>query len=176
MEAKYREEDVSVIATDHGKPIVTFEDQAKMGQGYIQNGKGPKEQRNDFGFREMNPDGSIAASYYENKAVNTDWFYDNRFRVVGKKLQVVMAQTSEGYRAIRDLSSGQIFKKHIVALEFEKKNGKLELTNRVLVSDQDFITYFTHKLDKEAMTEILEALKEEHSSGAPSVPEEKLPI
>ena len=172
MEAKYREEDVSVIATDHGKPIVTFEDQAKMGQGYIMNGRGPKEQRNDFGFRKLNPDGSVAASYYENKAVNTGWFFDNRYRMVGKKIQVVIAQTSEGYRAISDLKSGQIFKKHIVAYEFERKNGDLVLTNRVLVSDQDFITYFTNKLDEEAMKVILPLIP----SGAPSAPEGKLPI
>lgn len=172
MEVKYREEDVHAIAMDHGKPVVTFEDQAKMGQGYIQNGRVPKPQRNDFGFRKTNPDGSVAASYYENKAVNVGWFFDNRFRMVGKKLQVVTAQTSEGYRAICDLKSGQIFKKHIVAYEFERKNGDLVLSNRVLVSDQDFVTYFTNKLDEEAMKVILPLIP----SGAPSAPEGKLPI
>lgn len=172
MEVKYKEEEIPVIARDHGKPIVTFEDQAKMGQAYVQNGRGPKLQRNDFGFRKLNQDGTIAASYYENKAVNVGWFFDNRYRMVGKKLQVVTAQTSEGYRAICDLARGQIFKKHIVAYEFERKNGELVLTDRVLVSDQDFLTYFTNKLDEEAMKVILPLIP----SGAPSAPEGKLPI
>lgn len=174
MEVKYREEEIPVIATDHGKPIVTFEDQAKMGQGYVMNtpNRALRGQRQDFGFRKTNPDGTIAASYYENKAVNSGWFFDNRYRMVGKKLQVVTAQTSEGYRAIQDLAKGQIYKKHIVAYEFERKNGDLVLTNRVLVSDQDFVTYFTNKLDEEAMKVILPLIP----SGAPSAPEGKLPI
>lgn len=176
MEVRYKEEEIPVIATNHGKPIVTFEDQAKMGQAYIQNGRGPKKIREDFGFRKMNPDGSIAASYYENTAVNSGWYFDNRYRMVGKKLQLVTAQTSEGYRAIQDLAKGSIYKKHIVAYEFERKNGELVLTNRVLVSDQDFLTHFTDKLDEEAMKVILKTMKKEFSSGAPSVPERKLPI
>lgn len=165
-------EAINTIGTDNGTPIVTYEQQRDLAQEIIRGTPSNLPQMHDFGFRKTNPDGSIAASYYTTKAVNAEWFFDNRYRIVGKKLQVVTAQTSEGYRAIGGLAKGQIYKKHILAYEFERKNGELVLSNRVLVSDQDFITYFTDKLDEEAMKVILPLIP----SGAPSVPEGKLPI
>ena len=165
-------EAINTIGTDHGTPIVTFEQQRDLAQDIILGTPSQRQQRTDFGFRKMNPDGTIAKSHYDTKAVNVGWFFDNRYRLVGKKLQVVTAQTSEGYRAISDLAKGTIFKKHIIAYEFERKNGELVPSNRVLVSDQDFLTYFTDKLDEEAMKVILPLIP----SGAPSAPEGKLPI
>lgn len=165
-------EAINTIGTDHGTPIVTFEQQRDLAQEIVRGTPSQRKMKEDFGFRKTNPDGSIAASYYTTKAVNSGWFFDNRYRMVGKKLQLVTAQTSEGYRAIQDLAKGSIYKKHIVAYEFERKNGELVLTNRVLVSDQDFLTHFTDKLDEEAMKVILPLIP----SGAPSVPEGKLPI
>lgn len=157
-------EPIQTIAND-GTPIVTFEQQRDLGQTIVRD-------KVDLGVRKTNPDGSIAKSLYHNKAVNEDWFFDNRYRVMGKKMQLITAQTSEGYRAITGLNRGQIYKKQLAAYEFERKGDKLVYSGRVLVSDGDFITHFTNKLDKEAMKEILPLIP----SGAPSVPEGKLPI
>lgn len=157
-------EAIKTIAND-GTPIVTFEQQRDLAQEMIRN-------KFDIGVRKTNPDGSVAKSLYHNKAVNEDWFFDNRFRVTDGKLQLVTAQTSEGYRAIEDQRKGRLFAKHISAYEFVRKDKKLVYTNRVLVSDEDFIAHFTNKLDKEAMKEILPLIP----SGEPSVPEGKLPI
>lgn len=163
-------EPIQTIAND-GTPIVTFEQQRDLAQEIIRGTPSLRKTRKDFGFRKLNPDGTVARSHYTTKAVNKDWFFDNRFRVVGKKVQVVSAQTSEGYRAIQGLAKGQIYKKHILAYEFERKNGELEVT-RVLVSDSDFITHFTKKLGEDDMNLILPFI----TSGGTSVPEEKLPI
>lgn len=165
-------EPINVIGKDNGTPIVTFEQQRDIGTQFIRDKSGRGLDVMDLGLRKTNPDGSIARSWYTSKAVNTGWFFDNRYRMVGKKLQVVSAQTSEGYRAITDLRKGRIFSKQLTAYEFERKGDKIVFNSAVLVSDQDFITHFTNKLDEEAMKVILPLIP----SGTPSVPEVKLPI
>lgn len=155
----------NVITNVKGTPIVSFEDQRDLGQDYIRN-------HVDYGLRKTNPDGSIARSNYHSAAVNMDWFYDNRYRVVEDRLQIVTAQTSDGWKAIRGASTGRVHSKQILAYVFRREGKSLQFEKTVLVSDEEFITDFTHKLDKEAMKEILPLIP----SGGPSVPEGKLPI
>ncbi len=155
----------NVITNVKGTPIVSFEDQRDLGQEYLRNNI-------DVGIRKTNPDGSIARSKYHSAAVNMDWFFENRYRVVNKNLQVVTAQTDDGWRAIKGMKAGRIGMKHVPAYEFRRNNGKLEFVKQVLVGEDDFIAAFTNKLDKEAMKEILPLIP----SGGPSVPEGKLPI
>ena len=155
----------NVITNVKRTPIVSYEDQRKLGQEYIRD-------KVDVGLRKLNNDGSVARSKYHSASVNMDWFFDNRYRVVGDKLQLVTAQTSDGYRAIQDIRSGRVGSKQITAHEFAREGKMIKYVKTVLVSDDEFISDFTNKLDKEAMKEILPLIP----SGGPSVPEGKLPI
>lgn len=149
----------------NGTPVVTFEEQRDMAQELIR-------EHVDIGVRKTNPDGSIAKSLVHNAAINAEFFYDNRFRVVDGKLQLVTAQTSEGYRAIGGLKDGRVFQKTLSAYVFRREGKALVYDSTVLISDDEFLADFTNKLDKEAMKEILPLIP----SGGPSVPEGKLPI
>lgn len=154
-----------VITNVKGTPIVSFEDQRDLGTAYVRD-------KIDVGLRKHNPDGSIARSKYHSAAINMEWFFDNRYRVVGDKLQIVTAQTSDGWRAIQGAQTGRVHAKQITAYVFRREGKTLKYDSTVLVSDNDFITDFTHKLDKDAMRELLPLIP----SGGPSVPEGKLPI
>jgi len=158
-----------VITNVKGTPIVSFEDQRDLGQEYLRN-------HVDVGLRKTNPDGSIARSRYHSAAVNMDWFYDNRFRMAGDRLQVVIAQPDEGWRAIKGIKNGNVGTKQVRAYEFVRDDKVLKFNQVVTVSDDEFVSDFTDKLDKESMKVILKILKKEFPSGGPSVPERKLPI
>lgn len=155
----------NVITNVKGTPIVSFEDQRDLGQAYVRD-------HVDVGLRKTNPDGSIARSRYHSAAVNMEWFYDNRYRVVDDKLQIVTAQTSDGWRAIQGSKTGRVHAKQITVYVFRREGKAVKYDSTVLVSDTDFIADFTNKLDKDAMKEILPLIP----SGGPSVPEGKLPI
>ena len=155
-----------VITNVKGTPIVSFPDQRDLGQAYLRD-------HVDVGLRKANPDGSIARSKYHSAAVNMDWFYDNRYRVVeGKYLQVITSQTDDGWRAIKGIKSGRVGAKQVRVYEFVRENKNLKFNKVVTVSDDEFISDFTDKLDKESMKVILPLIP----SGGPSVPEGKLPI
>lgn len=155
-----------VITNVKGTPIVSFEDQRDLGQAYVRD-------HVDVGLRKTNPDGSIARSSYHSAAVNMGWFYDNRYRVVDEKyLQVVTSQTDEGWLAIKGIKSGRVGAKQVRAYEFVREGKALKFNKVVTVSDDQFISDFTDKLDKESMKVILPLIP----SGGPSVPEGKLPI
>lgn len=155
----------NVITNVKGTPIVSFEDQRELGQQYVRD-------HVDVGLRKTNPDGSIARSRYHSAAVNMEWFFDNRYRVVGDKLQLVTAQTSDGWKALQGIKTGRVHSKQILVYVFHREGKALKFDSTTLISDTDFIAEFTNKLDKEAMKEILPLIP----SGGPSVPEGKLPI
>ena len=155
----------NVITNVKGTPIVSFDDQRELGQQYVRD-------HVDVGLRKTNPDGSIARSRYHSAAVNMEWFFDNRYRVVGDKLQLVTAQTSDGWKALQGIGTGRVHSKQILVYVFRREGKALKFDSTTLISDTDFIAEFTHKLDKEAMKEILPLIP----SGGPSVPEGKLPI
>lgn len=155
----------NVITNVKGTPVVSFADQRDLGQAYTRD-------HVDVGLRKTNPDGSIARSRYHSAAVNMDWFYDNRYRVNGDKMELVTSQTSDGWKAIQGARSGRLGCKQVTAYVFKREGKALKFDSTVLISDTDFIADFTHKLDKEAMKEVLPLIP----SGGPSVPEGKLPI
>lgn len=160
--------EVKPLTNVNGTPIVTFDEQKELGQDIIRD-------KVDLGLRKTNPDGSVARSLYHNAAVNKGWFYDNRFRVVGDRMQVVTAQTSDGFRAIDTMRSGRLYAPHILAYQFRREGKTIVLDATVMVSDDEFLADFTHKLDEDAMNEVLRVLSE-NTSGTKSVPESKLPI
>ena len=153
------------VTNVNGTPVVTFKEQRDAGT------EGIKE-KVDFGVRKMNPDGTIAKSFYSSAATNMATFYDNRFRVVDGELLLVTAQTAEGYRAITEQKTGRVFAKQLAAYVLVRKDGKLTFDRTEMISDTDFVSFFTKKLDEEAMKEVLPLIKD----GVPSTPNEKLPI
>lgn len=162
------EQNVKPLTNVNGTPLVSFREQRDVNLEMMKD-------KLDIGIREMNPDGSIAKSRTTSAAINEDVFYDNRYRVVEDTLEIVTAQTVDGYRAIKEQSSGHVFTKMVPAYSLKREGGKLKLIKPITVSDSDFISEFTHKAPKENMKEVLLAIKDSLSPNS-SIPEEALPI
>ena len=158
-------EDVKPLGEVNGVKIMSFRDQNIAAQAdMINNEVAP-------GFAQMNPDGSIARSSYKYAAVNIDSLYENRFRQievrdaagdVKKKVQVVT-----DYRACKDQKSGRIYTKTIPAFVIARQGRKLVLENTVLISDDEFLSEFTNKLNLDAMNEILPLIQKAVSDVTP---------
>lgn len=159
------EEKVKPLTNVNGTPLISYKEQMEAAV------EGIKE-RVDFGVPTLNPDGTVAKSSYHSAAINENIFYDNRFRIVDGEMQIVTAQTPDGYRAIKDQANGRCFTKLIPAHVMKREGGKLVLDRNIQVSDTDFVSYFTHILDKGPMREVLEAIQK----GTKSTIKEKLPI
>lgn len=161
-----------MLTNPNGTPLVTYEEQRKLGQKGINEHWDDKRLGADMGIRKMNPDGTIAKSWHTSAAMNMDRYLDNRYRVKEGAMEIITAQTPDGYRAIKEQSSGRVFSKLLPALSFKRSGNELVYDKTVMVSDADFISEFTHKLNKEAMKEVLRKIP----SGGVSIPEGNLPI
>lgn len=167
------DQNVQELTNVNGTPLISYEEQVKTSQEMIREKVDTRWDTDPLkGIRKTNPDGTIARSNYKTAAINKDRFYDNRCRVVDGELQIVTAQTTDGYRAIMDQSRGRVFSKLIPCSVIKRDNGKLVLDRNIQVSDTDFVTYFTTILDEDAMKQVLVAIQH----GAQSTPKEKLPI
>ena len=137
-------EKVEPIAHRNGVKVVSFDDSTVMAQADLTNGV-------DLGNRIVNPDGTIARSRAPYAAVNLENFYANRYRKVGKVLRVVV-----DYRAIKEQASGRVYLKQIPCFEIARNdNGELEMRKVCTITDTEFISDYTHKLNREAMAQIL---------------------
>ena len=108
------------------------------------------------GMQTRNADGTLASTGKTVHAVNPDYFFMNRYKVKGKKMIVVSGHTTDGYRCIKEQSSGRVFLKTIPAYVIARdSDGKLYLEKQTVISDTEFISEFTNKLDNKSMAEIL---------------------
>lgn len=108
------------------------------------------------GMQTRNPDGTLASTGKTVHAVNPDYFFMNRYKVKGKKMIIVSGHTSDGYRCIKEQSSGRVFLKTIPAYIIGRDaDGKLYLEKQTVISDTEFVSEFTNKLDNKSMAEIL---------------------
>ena len=168
LEDIMRDEKVTPVSNVNGTPLVSFEKQRDVAVEAMKN-------RVDFPERTMNPDGTIAKTFYATAAVNMEQFYDNRYRVVEegevKKIELVTAQTTDGYRAIKDQSTGRVFQKLVPVYVFKRQGKDLVFDKLSNVSDNEFISEFTHKLSADVMKDILPLIPVDAS-----VAEDKLPI
>ena len=144
---------VRPLAEKDGEVYVTFEDAATLNSFHSYEPKGT-------GMKTYNMDGSVASTGKTVHAINPDYFYMNRYRIKGKagsrELQVVSAHTVDGFRCIKEQSTGRIFIKSIPCyVIIRDENGKLKLDRVITVSDSEFVSDFTNTLDKSAMAEIL---------------------
>lgn len=162
-----REQDVKPVTNVHGTPLVTYEEQVRISEQDLREGL-------DLNLPRLNPDGTVAGANYSNAAYNPQKFFDNRYyydKEAGE-MTIITAQTTTGYRAIGDQKTGRIFVKHIPAYVFGIEDGKLAFKRRVMVSDEDFVANYTHKLNQEEMMKLLPLIP----TGGPAIPEGKLPF
>ena len=103
-----------------------------------------------------NPDGTLARTGKTVHAVNPDYFFMNRYKVKVKKMYIVSGHTTDGYRCIKEQASGRCFIKNIPAYIIARdSHGNLFLEKQTVISDTEFISEFTNKLDNKSMAEIL---------------------
>lgn len=108
------------------------------------------------GMQTRNADGSIASTGKTVHAVNPEYFFANRFKVKGKKLHIVSGHEPSGFRCIQEQAKGRVFLKAIpVYIIARNADGELVLEKVTTVSDTEFISDFTQKLDYESMAKIL---------------------
>lgn len=108
------------------------------------------------GMQTRNPDGTLASTGKTVHAVNPDYFFMNRYKVKGKKMILVSGHTTDGYRCIKEQASGRVFLKAIPAYVIVRdSDGKLALEKQTVISDTEFISEFTNKLDNKSMAEVL---------------------
>ena len=139
---------VKPFAEKDGEVWVSFEDAAVLNS---YNADEP-----NTGMQTRNPDGTLARTGKTVHAVNPDYFFMNRYKVKGKKMYIVSGHTTDGYRCIKEQASGRCFIKNIPAYIIARdSDGKLFLEKQVVISDTEFISEFTNKLDNKSMAEIL---------------------
>lgn len=153
MAELYRKaENVKPLAEKDGQIFVNFEDASTL------NSVNAQEPRT--GMQTRNADGSLASTGKTVHAVNPDNFFANRYKVKGakgnQKMIVVSGYTPEGYRCIKEQASGRLFIKNVPAyIIYRDADGKLALEKQTMISDTEFISDFTNKLDNKSMAEIL---------------------
>lgn len=141
-------DNVRPLAEKDGEKFVTFEDAAIL-NSYMAD-------EPNTGMQTRNPDGSLARTGKTVHAVNPDYFFMNRYKVKGKKMYLVSGHTTDGYRCIKEQSSGRVFLKSIpVYVIGRNSDGELVLEKQTVISDAEFISEFTNKLDNKSMAEIL---------------------
>ena len=146
-------DNVKPLAEKDGQVYVDFEDAA------ILNSYNADEPRT--GMQTRNPDGSLASTGKRVHAVNPDYFFANRYKVKGKKMYLVSGHTTDGYRCIKEQETGRVFLKTIPAYVIARDaDGKLTVEKATVVSDAEFISEFTNKLDNKSMAEILPLITE----------------
>lgn len=146
-------DNVVYLAEKDGQVYVDFEDAATLNSF---NAQEPKT-----GLQTRNADGTLASTGKRVHAVNPDYFFLNRYKLKNKKLYIVSGHTVDGYRCIREQASGRVFLKTIpVYVVSRDENRNLVLEKVTTVSDTEFISDYTNKLDNKSMAEILPLLTE----------------
>lgn len=143
---------IKPIAERNGMKIVTYDEITSVAIAE------QIESQIDMGDRTMNPDGSVAKTRTKFAAVNPDNLFINRFRVLhtddGDKMEIVV-----DYRAIKEQDRGRIYVQRVPSYIIARNGkGKLFVEKMTTVSDVEFVGEFTHKLNNNAMKEILPLL------------------
>ena len=154
---------IQPLAEKDGERYVTFEDAAVI------NSYEADEPRT--GMQTRNPDGTLASTGKTVHAVNPDYFFMNRYKVKGKKMILVSGHTSDGYRCIKEQASGRVFLKMIPAYVIVRNaDGNLALEKQTTISDTEFISEFTNKLDNKSMAEVLPLITAGQDMSADTMP------
>lgn len=136
------------VAEVNGIPAYTFDDYTALAAQANINHVG-------LDLTKFNQDGTPARTNTKAVAVNTANLFINRYRQVKKTIQLVT-----DYRCIRAQATGKIPYKQVPCFVISRdENGQLRLDKQITVSDNDFLSEFTHSLDRESMTEIIPLLR-----------------
>lgn len=151
------------ITEINGVKLTTYQDQTSLASAESAMGVG-------LDLPEFNPDGTIASTPTKWAAVNTEIFFDNRFRKVEDEYHVVCAL--KDYLALKGLKDGRLPYQQVTAdVIVADKNGKPKYKSTVTVTDAEFVETFTDKFSREDMAKILPILMEGKGE-----PEAKTPI
>lgn len=143
-----RAEEVTILAEKDGQKYTDFEGASILNS---LNAQEPKT-----GLQTRNRDGSLASTGKTVHAINPDYFYANRYKVKGKKMYIVSGHTPDGYRCIKEQASGRVYLKMIPTYVIARDaDGNLILEKQTMISDTEFISDFTNKLDNKSMAEVL---------------------
>ena len=144
-------DNVKPFAEKDGQKYVSFADAAILNS---YNAEEPKT-----GMQTRNHDGSLASTGKSVHAVNPEYFFANRYKVKGKKLHIVSGHTTDGYRCIKEQSSGRIFLKSVPVYVLSRNaDGELIVEKMTTCPDTEFIGEFTETLAPDAMAQILPLL------------------
>ena len=150
--------DVTPIGERNGRQIMTFEDQmalaTKENMESTMNAAMGKSS-GDLGGIKWNPDGSLARTKGNTAAVNMERYYDNRFKKIKNKYYVVLDKL-----AIAGLRDNKVPYPHIEAYIIGENEGRVVCEKKVTISDKDFVSDYTHKLDHASMKMVLNAINE----------------
>lgn len=150
--------DVTPIGERGGRQIMSFDDQmslaTKENMESMTNQLMGKES-GDLGGIKWNPDGSLARTKGNTAAVNLDRYYDNRFKKVKNKYYIVIDKL-----AIAGLRDNKVPYPHIEAFMIGEQEGKIVCEKKVTISDKEFVSDYTHKLDHASMKMVLNAISE----------------
>lgn len=139
-----RAEDIKPITETNGIRIVSFGEQRDAATIDAMNNTG-------LDTVQYNQDGTVARTPVKYAAVNPDSYFINRYKKVKESIYVIT-----DYRAIREQADGNIYLKGLPAYVIKRnEEKKLYLEKVVTVSDTEFVSDFTHILDRGAMAEIL---------------------
>ena len=144
-------DEAQAIAEVHGKKVMSFEDYRNVATQ--ENMAEMMGQKTDLGGIDLNPDGSLARTKCNMVAVNLENFYDNRFKKVKNKYYVVI-----DHRVIDDVQENRAIPSQIQGYLISGNEGEVVCEKMVTISDKDFISDFTHKLDNESMRKVLDAI------------------
>lgn len=140
---------VKPLAEKDGKVYVDFDGAATLNNVNKYNGL-------DTGMQVRNKDGSLASTGKTVHAVNPTYWFSNRYKVKAKKMYVVSGHEPTGFRCIREQESGRIHIKTIPCYVFSRDESKnLVLEKVTTISDSEFVSDFTSKLNNASMAELL---------------------
>lgn len=145
-----RVQQIKPVAVINGVAVVEFSEQRDLATAEAVGGSGKLE------TLQMNPDGSVARTPVKHAAVNLDFYYINRYKKVKNSLYIVT-----DFRAIQEQQKdGVIYAKQLLAyvVTRDEATKALKLDKTVMISDAEFVSDYTHILNREAMAQIVPLL------------------
>lgn len=148
------------VAMVNGKPAYSFDDYTALAAQDNIN-------KVELDLTKFNPDGSPARTNTKMVAVNVEGLFLNRYRQVRKSIQLVT-----DYRCIKAQPTGKIPYKQVPCFIISRgEDGELKVDKQTTVSDNEFLSEFTHAFDRETMLGILPLLRE-----GGGITKDKMPI
>ena len=149
-------DDVEVIAERGGRKIMSFEDQMALATKENMESvtsKAMGKTNTDLGSIKWNPNGTLARTKGSTASINKEQFYNNRFKKIKNKYYVVIDKI-----AIDGADKGKVPYPHIEAFLIGLQDEKIVCEKKVIISDKELVSDYTHKLDEKAMQLVLKAI------------------